>query len=384
MNFQRRTTLIASTLALMCAGLAQAQVGNTLKVANIVELSGVGATAGTMFSNGVQLAIKDINASGGILGKKVESTTEDTLTNPGVAKGLAVKAIEDGVFAIFGPVYTGSIMVSQNETRKAEVLNFTGAAGAVVTQQGNPYIFRAGLTQTNSMPKTARYMAQKLKLKKIAIIYVNNDFGKPGRDAMAQALKAYDVEVVADISTEAGQIDFSSPVLRARQTGADSVFVYLNEEESARALRELKKQGWNKPVVGDVTLLGQKVIELAGDAANGAVGHSEMTADAPIAGIKAVREKFLKEYKTLPDHNGIKGYQAMYMLKAGIQSAGKFDRVAAAKAMHGMTIKTSAEPGILMDLTIDQHGDIDRESFIIEVQNGKPVVKEILPPLGAK
>jgi len=379
----RRHVLVMAALAAIAFTPAYAQ-NNPLKVANIVELSGVGSTAGTMFKSGVDLAIKDINAAGGILGRKVESYTVDTTTNPGVAKGLAVKAIEDGVFAVFGPVYTGSIMVSQTETRRAEIPNFTAAAGAVVTQQGNPFIFRTGLTQTNSMPKTARYMAQGLKLKKVAVIYVNSDFGKPGRDAITESLKKYGVEVVADISTEAGQIDFSVPVLRAKQTNADSVFVYLNEEESARIVKELRKQGWNKPIVGDVTLLGQKVLDLAGDAANGVVGHSEMTADAPISAITTVRDKFIKEYKFTPDHNGIKGYQGMYMLKAAIQKVGKFDSAAVGRALHGMTIKATNEPGILMDMTIDENGDIDRESFIIEVRNGKPIVKEVLPPLGAK
>jgi branched-chain amino acid transport system substrate-binding protein len=382
MTRSRRFLFKLTAVAAWSLSAFAAQAQTTLKIANIVELTGPGTTAGTMFRSGVELALKDINAAGGILGRQIESVTMDTQTNPGIAKGLAMKAIEDGAFAIFGPVYTGSIMVSQAETRKAEMPNFTAAAGASVTLTGNPYIFRTGLTQTNSMPKTARYMAQSLKVKKVAVIYVNNDFGKPGRDAITQALKAYGVDVVADISTETGQIDFAAPVIRAKQTGADSVFVYLNEEESARALKELRKQGWNKPIIGDVTLLGQKVLDLAGEAANGVVGHSEMTADAPIPAITAVRDKFFKEYKFLPDHNGIKGYQGLYMLKAGIEKAGKLDKTAAAKALHGMTIKTANEPGILMDLVIDEKGDIDRASFIIEVQNGKPVVKDILPPLG--
>ena len=378
-----RRSLICATASLVAfAGSAMAQTSEPLKIANIVELSGAGATAGTMFSSGIELAVKDINAAGGILGRRIQILTSDTTTNPGVAKGLVTRAIDDGVFAVFGPVFTGSIIVSQNETRKAEIPNFTAAAGASVTQQGNPYIFRTGLTQMNSMPKTARYMAQGLKVKKVAVIYVNNDFGKPGRDAITQSLKTYGVDVVADISTESGQLDFSAPVIRAKQANADSVFVYLNEEESARIVKELRKQGWNKPIIGDVTLLSQKVLDLAGEAANGVVGHSEMTADAPIAGITAVRNKFLKEYKFLPDHNGIKGYQGVFMLKAAIQKVGKFDRVAVAKALHGMTIKVANEPGILMDLTIDDNGDIDRDSFIIEVKNGQPLVKEILPPLG--
>ena len=288
------------------------------------------------------------------------------------------------MFAVFGPVFSGSIMVSQAETRRAEIPNFTAAAGANVTLQGNPYIFRTGFTQTTSMPKAARYIAQNLKAKTIAVMYVNNDFGKPGRDAATKALETYGVKVVADISTEAGQVDFSAPVLKARQANADALFVYLNEEESARALKELRKQGWNKPIVGDVTLVSQKVIELAGDAANGATGHAEITADAPQASIRAYRAKFEKAYGFTPDHNGIKGYMGVYMLKAAVEKVGKLDRVAAAKVLHGLTIKAAEHPGVLLDVTFDDKGDIDRDSFIVAVEGGKLVVKETLPPLGAK
>ena len=382
MTFKRRAmiaTAAASALFLSPQLWAQAQ---PIKIFNVVELSGTGATAGTMFKSGIELAVKDVNASGGILGRKLEVTNMDTQTNPGIAKALVVRAIDDGAFAIFGPVFSGSILISQTETRRAEIPNFTAAAGALVTQQGSPYIFRTGLTQVNSMPKAARYIARNLKVKKIAVLFVNNDFGKPGRDAIVGALKTHGVEVVADISTEAGQLDFSAPIIKVKQAGAEAVFVYLNEEESARAVRELRKQGWDKPIVGDVTLLSQKVIDLAGDAANGVVGHSEMSADAPIAGVKMVRDKFVKEYNFIPDHNGIKGYQGVYMLKAAIQKVGKFDRVAVAKQLHGMTIKVADEPGVLMDVTFDDKGDIDRESFLIEIKGGKPVVKEVLPPLG--
>ena len=108
-----------STVAL--TGFAQ----QAIKIANIVELSGSGATAGTNFKNGVELAVKEINASGGILGRKIETTTADTQSNPGVAKGLTQKAIDQDVFAIFGPVFSGSIMVSMAESRKAEVPNLS-------------------------------------------------------------------------------------------------------------------------------------------------------------------------------------------------------------------------------------------------------------------
>ena len=140
---------LALAAALTATGLVQAQ---DIRIANIVELSGPGTTAGTMFKNGVELAIKEINASGGILGRRIAHTTEDTQTNPGVAKGLTQKAVDNNAFAIFGPVYSGSIMVSMAESRRGEVPNFTGGEAASITQQGNPFVFRTSFGQTIAFP----------------------------------------------------------------------------------------------------------------------------------------------------------------------------------------------------------------------------------------
>lgn len=381
-----RRSLLASLLATAACTLpiAASAQGQPLKIGGIFELSGAGATAGTNFRDGTVLAVKEINEAGGILGRKIELSVSDTQTNPGVAKGLTAKAVEDGAFAVFGPVFSGSIMVSMTESKRGEVPNFIGGEAGAITKQGNPFVFRTSFTQDTAMPKVARYMADKLKAKSVAIIYVNNDFGKGGRDAIMKALADVGVKVVADISTDSGQVDFSAPVLRARQANADALFVYTNEEESARALRELRKQGYNKPIVGETTLVGQKVIELAGDAANGAVAHVGLTIDAPSPLMLKFKAKFYQAYKYFPDHNGIKGYTGVYALKAAIQKVGKFDRKAVTDALHTLSIKASEHPGVLMDVTFDKNGDLDRESFLVEVKGGRQVVTETLPPLAKK
>jgi branched-chain amino acid transport system substrate-binding protein len=378
----KRSTLkaVAAAAIFALAGLAQAQ--QTIKIANIVELSGPGTTAGTVFKNGVELAVKEINDNGGILGKKIESYTVDTQTNPGVAKGLTQKAVDDGVFAIFGPVYSGSIMVSMAESKRGEVPNFTGGEAASITAQGNPYVFRTAFGQSTSFPKLAKFINTKAKT--LAVIYVNNDFGKGGRDTLAKLLDGSPTKIVADISTDAGQVDFSAAVLKAKQTNADAIFAYTNEEESARLLRELKKQGWTKPVIGETTLTGQKVIELAGDAANGAMAHVGLTVDAPNPEMLKFKAKYYQAYGSISDHNGIKGYTGLYVLKAAIEKVGKLDRKAVAQALHGINISAKKHPGVIMDVSFDDKGDLDRESFLIEVKNGRQVVTAVLPALNAK
>ena len=206
MNKRFTLKMIAAGLAL--AGASGAFSQSTIKIANIVELSGGGASAGTNFKNGVELAVKEINEAGGILGKKIETITTDTQSNPGIAKGLTQKAIDNDVFAIFGPVFSGSIMVSMAESRRAEVPNWTGGEAASITEQGNPYVFRTSFTQATAMPKVARYITTKSK--NLAVIYVNNDFGKGGRDVITREFAKYNIKVAADISTEAGQADFAA------------------------------------------------------------------------------------------------------------------------------------------------------------------------------
>ena len=108
-----RTIACLSVFLLGLSGAAPvlAQTG-PIKIFGLVELSGTGATSGTNFNDGVKLAVKEINAGGGILGRKIEYTANDTQSQPPIAKALAVKAIDDGAYVVMGPVFSGSIMVS--------------------------------------------------------------------------------------------------------------------------------------------------------------------------------------------------------------------------------------------------------------------------------
>jgi branched-chain amino acid transport system substrate-binding protein len=369
---------LATAIAL-CAAPSGAFAQN-VPIIGLVELSGSGASAGTNFDNGVKLAVKEINAAGGIAGRRIDYQSWDTQTQPGIAKALAAKAVDQGAPLVIGPVFSGSILVSMNETKRAEIPNIIGGEAAAITQQGNPFVFRSSFTQAAAMPKVVRYIKDSVKAKSVAIIYVNNDFGKGGRDVISKALEAAGIKVVADISTEAGQVDFSGAVLKVKQSQADALFIYSNEEESARALRELKKQGYDKPVIGESTLANDKVIELAGDAANGVIAHVGLTPDAPNPTVQAFARKYLAEYKTKADHNAMKGYTGMHAAKAMFDKVGKIDSKAFARVMHGASISARDYPGVLFDVRYDEKGDLDRESFFVKVVDGRAQVIETLRP----
>jgi branched-chain amino acid transport system substrate-binding protein len=374
--------LAGALLASIVAGAAFAQSGAPIKLANVAELSGGGATVGTNWKNGIDLAVEEINAKGGVLGRKLEVTHADSQSNPGVARAQVQKALDTEPYVLLGPGYSGSVKVTAPLAAEAGITQIMGGEAAELTQAGNKFLFRTSFGQQSSMPKVAKYINDELKAKSVAIVWVNNDFGKGGRDSIMKEFAKYNIKVAADLSTEAGQADFAADVSKIKSAAPDAVFVYVNEEESARILKELKRQGITVPLMGETTLVGQKVIELAGDAANGARGHVGLTTDAPVELVKAFRDKFVKKYNYVPDHNGLKGWLAIYMIKATTEKMGKVDSKGFADALHGFTITAAKEPGILMDVTFDANGDIDRQGFLAEVVDGKQVIKSVLPKLG--
>jgi branched-chain amino acid transport system substrate-binding protein len=123
------------------------------------------------------------------------------------------------------------------------------------------------------------------------------------------------------------------------------------------------------------------VIDLAKEAANGVKGHVGLTIDAPVPAVAEYAKRFEAKYKYKSDHNGMKGYFAAFMLKAAAEKAGKLDPVAIADALRGLTITPDKVPGIMIEASWDDTGEIDRISYLAEVKDGKQVITATLPKL---
>ncbi|MCB5204405.1 ABC transporter substrate-binding protein [Neorhizobium sp. T786] len=370
---------------LLCTAAMTMVLGMTpaladLKIGSIVELSGPGAAAGTNFRDGVKMGFEEINADGGVLKEKIELLEYDTQTDPQVSRALVQKAIDDGVYAITGTVFSSSTVVNMLVAKQAGIPQFTGSEAPSITSMSNPYIFRTAFGSQKGVPKMTRYMIETMGVKKAAVVWANTEFGKGGHTAFVDAMKEAGIEIVTDIPTEQAQTDFSADIVKLKSSDADAAFIYVTEEESARFLREAAKQGLKIPLVGETTLIGHKVIELAGEAANGAMGHVGLTPDANIPAVTEMVERFKAKYNYTPDHNAIKGYTAAWAIKYVTEMVGSPDSQAIAEKLHGLTLNAAEHPGVLMDVSWDETGEMSRESFFVEVQDGKQVVKAILPP----
>src|SRR5947199_9843282 len=148
----KRRMFIAAALAAAFPGSTLAQSG-PVSFAFIGELSGAGAVSSTNFRDGALMAIDEINAKDGLLGRKIELKQYDTQTNPGTARSQMQKAIDKEPYVVLGPIFSGIVKVSMMLTQQAEIPMIMGVKASDLTQQGNDYLFRTTTGQQNSMPK---------------------------------------------------------------------------------------------------------------------------------------------------------------------------------------------------------------------------------------
>jgi branched-chain amino acid transport system substrate-binding protein len=380
---RRQRFLHALGVALLAAATmaSPASAQGPVKLAIIAEITGGGAPSGTMWRDGVLLAVEDINRKGGILGRTLESSVMDTQTDPPTSVAVIRRAINDRPFAIMGTVYSSSTVANMDIARQAGIPQISGSESVLVVQKGNPNIFLTSFSQQVGFAKLVRWVVEDLKADRIALVYVNNAFGRGGREMFIKFLKDRGKSIVADISTEVQQADFTAELTQVRASGATHLMIYSHEEENARLMIQMRKLGLNVAPVGD-NLCAQTTINAGGEAMNGAKCHVPMTALSPVPSMLEMGRRFEKRFGRVSDHNGFKGYIGTHLLKAAVERVGAFDQAKVRDCLHNNLFTAAEEPGLLMDTYVDDKGDADRGSFIVEVKNGKPEVVKVLPLLG--
>jgi len=379
-RFGSATPLLAALLSLLAAVTAGAQ--GVIKLPIVAEITGGGASVGAMWRDAVNLAVEDMNKKGGILGMKLETAVQDTQTDPPTSVAVMRRVLNDKPFAIFGTVYSSSTVANMDIAKQAGIPQFTGSESVIITQKGNDNIFLTSFGQDVGMAKFVRWLVDDVKAEKIALIWVNNAFGKGGHDMFVQFLKERGKTPVVDISTEVQQADFTPELTKVRASGATHVMVYNHEEENARFMIQLRKIGLTVEPVGETTLCAQTTITPGGAAVNGAKCHVGLTAGSPIPLMVDMNRRFQEKYNRVPDHNAFKGYIGVHMLKAAVQRVGSWDQAKVRACLHNNLFTTSEEPGLLMDVYVNEKGSLDRPSFIVEVKDQKSVVAKTVGMLG--
>lgn len=341
----------------------QARAQSPLVFAQAIELTGPSVRTGDAWRNGVEMAVQEINAAGGVLGRPLQMFTYDS--NNG--RSAVQRAVEGDVLALLGPVATESTRIAAPLARAARLVQITGADAAELTSPGGT-LFRAGPGPAVRMPRLAAWLHDDLGARRVSVVWSNTEFGRGGRDLLAREIRAHGVEVATDHAVVPGVAGYGAEVAELARAAPDAAVVTLPAAECVRFLREAQRQALRTRLVGDTTLAAPRVLAQAGAAAEGLRCQLGFAAEAPeVAGF---RIRFADMFKEDPDEFASKGYTAVGLLAGGLTRLGRADRAGLAEALRGLRLRAGA-PAIILDSSWDASGEMDRATFMVEVRDGR-------------
>ena len=333
-SLSRRALLVGAALMISAPAFAD----DTIKFGLVAAMSGQSAKSGEAITRGLSLAIDEINAAGGVLGKKVELVVRDDESNP--AKGLiaARELIQrEKVAVLFGGLDTPVSMAIVPFANQSKV-PFMGvwAAGTAITRNGaaDNYVFRVSAVDALVDKALVDYAMKKYAIKKPGMILINNPWGESNEGGLKTALADKNVPFAGIEKFQDADVDVVPQLTRLKEAGADALFLVANVAPSSQVVKSLDRMGWNVPVVSHWGPAGGRFTELAGPSA--AKVHfiqtfsfaGDMSPTAKRAVFEALKKKY-PEIKSLADVTPAVGianaYDAMHLTAMAVAKAGSTD-----------------------------------------------------------
>jgi branched-chain amino acid transport system substrate-binding protein len=346
------------------AGLHAAE---PIRVGLVDETTGPQAEVGVLTLHGVRLALDEINAAGGVLGRPLELIVEDNQsTNPGSVLAYA-KLVDQKVVAVIGPLRSTQVQAVSPTIAKAKLPAIIGGSDPTLTRVNNPWIFRVRPSDLYSSRVMAEYGLQTLGTRKWAIVHATDTFGTNGKNALVEALKAKGVEPVLIQGYTSNQQDFTAVVLALKKSGADIIGSYMtNSPDVGIFAKQLRQLGVTAEWVGSPSVVTDTAMKLAGSALSGVYGIADFTPDAS-AESKAYAKKYRDAYKLDPDVYSSWAYDALRVLALAINTAKSTDPEAIRKAIVGI----KGWKGVEGSYNFDENGDGLRGYNVVKNEGGK-------------
>jgi branched-chain amino acid transport system substrate-binding protein len=387
MPLARPAGLLPAVLATALLAAAPVQAQDTLKLGLVAAMSGQSAKSGEAIVRGLSLAIDEINAKGGLLGKKVELLVRDDESTP--AKGvLAARELvqREKVAALFGGLDTPvsiAIVPFANQTKTP----FMGvwAAGTPITQNGaaENYVFRVSAVDDLVDVALVDYAIKKYGAKKPGLILINNPWGESNEKGLKAALAAKNLPYAGIEKFETNDIDVVPQLSRLKQAGSDVLLLVANVAPSAQVVKSLDRMGWDVPIVSHWGPAGGRFTELAGASAAKVhfiqtfsfSGNPSPKASAVLDGLK----KKYPEIKSLGDVTPAVGianaYDAMHLTALAIAKAGSTEGPKIREAFYGIDSYDGLIKSYRTPFTPTNHDALSASDYLFTYFKGD----EILP-----
>lgn len=368
------TLLGIGTLAIVVGMLPAAAGAQTIKIGWAGPLTGDQAFFGKTWLNGAQMAIDEVNAKGGVLGKKLELVPLDDQADPKQATVVAQRHCDNaGVIAVIGHFNSGATLPAEPVYNKCRLLQVTNSSNPKITQLGYDTIFRNIANDNMQGGDPARYAAEKLKVKRAAVIHDKQAFGQGVAEVFEKTLRAKGVTITSVNGITHGDVDFTAVLTKIKAENPDVVYFGGTATDGGLIVKQMRQLGLKVPYMGPDGLFEKAFIDVATQsAAEGALVSFQAPPFDSTAELKKWSADYKAKFKDEPGPYSPYGYDQGRIVADAIKRAGKLDREAVIK-----TARTTKLSSILVKtIEFDANGDIKTPAiFLYKVKDGKFVME---------
>lgn len=338
-----------------------------IRVGVSCPLTGNYATTGIRIQQALNIAVKEVNDAGGILGRQVEIVINDDQGDATYAVNVANKLVSEGVCAILGTNLTGTTKACMPIWEKAGIPYISSGSSPALIVEGNKYFFRIACPDNEVVALGAKYMGDTYGNKKVACIHDTNDYGQAACDVLEKYCKDNGIEF-KEAGYNQGDTDLSGQILTIAEFKPDFVYLAAQETEIAICVRQMHELGIDIPTLGASSLGNKYCQDLLTE--EELVGKHIITDVIPMSGdeiIGAFFDKFKATYNVDLDRNGSMFYSSFYCLMDAIKRAGSDD----SDAIRDALLQTKNFPTVVGELECDEVGQIQHNGIIGQVTAGK-------------
>lgn len=359
------------------ANTGGAPTGDVIKIGEVGSMTGSEATFGTSTHNGIELAIREANASGGVKGKKLEVISLDDQGKPDEAATAVTKLItQDKVIAILGEVASSRSLAMAPIAQNYKIPMITpSSTNPKVTEQGD-YIFRVCFIDPFQGQVMAKF-ALTNNIKKVAILRdVKNDYSVGLADYFTETFKAGGGEIVLDQSYQSGDIDFKSQLTAIRTKSPEAIFVPGYYTEVGLIARQTRELGIKAPLLGGDGWDSPKLTEIGGKAIEGSFFSNHYSSEDRSPHVQEFITKFKQAYGVIPDGLAAMGYDAALVLIDAMKRAPDLSTTAIRNAIAA----TKDFQGVTGKITINEKRDAVKSAVVLKVSGNQFTYQTTINP----
>jgi len=373
---------LAAVLSIVAAFVAPAMAADTIKVGAILAVTGPASFLGAPEAKTLEMLTADINAKGGINGKKIELIIKDSAASPEKAISFAKQLIEEEkVFAIIGPSTSGETMAIKNLAEESKTLLLSCAAAEVIVKPVAKYVFKTPQMDRDAVIRIFEQM-KKMNISKIGVLSSNTGFGKAGKEQIEKLAPEHGIQVLVSEVYDKAATDLTAEVTKLKAAGVQAIVNWSIEPAQAIVIKNARQIGITAPIFQSHGFGNIQYVQAAGAAADGVifpagrllVAETLSDKNPQKALLTDYKSKFETKYKENVSTFGGHAYDAFLILTKAIEKAGA-DKEKVRTAIE--TTRGLVGTAGVFNFSAEDHNGLDKNAFeMLTVKDGKFVVLE--------